>query len=130
MSVAGPNNSDMLLLPAADRTATTATAMQQNFDSSGIVAVLTTTAVGGGENFTPVFETYDYASNQWVQIVASFTAISGAGTIVLAIHPAALTQAPATAQKKIMVVPRYWRFSFTHSGSATHNYSLTVNCVP
>jgi hypothetical protein len=130
MSVAGPNNSDMLLLPAADRTATTATAMQENLDCTGIIAVLVTNAVGGGENFTPVFETYDYGSNQWVQIVASFSAVSGAGTVVLAIHPAALTHAPATAQKKIMVVPRYWRFSFTHSGSATHNYSLTVNCVP
>lgn len=92
-------------------------------DFRGVMVVVNvTTLTGTTPTITPVIQGKDDAqgaSGNYIQVHASFTAISAAGTFVYMVYPAIGAAAGGITATSPLAVPNTWRVVLTYGGTVT-----------
>lgn len=119
------NPTELVLLPAAARTATVVTPDQTNNNGRGCHLIVDVTAASGtSPTLTVSIEGKDPASGKYYTILSS-AAIAAIGTYVLRVYPGETVAANAAASD---VLPRTWRVNAVIGGT-TPSFTFSVGAV-
>lgn len=110
---------------SAARTATPDNVEISDREVKGIQVVINTTASSSTPSVVPTIDGYDFLSDTWYNILTA-SAITGAGAVVLRVHPELLAAANLTAQD---FLPARYRIVMTHADTDSITYSVSINSV-
>ena len=119
------NNTDITLLASAARTATTASSDLTNYNGTGVHVVIDVTAASATPSVVCTIQGKDALSSQYYTILAS-AAITGTGTTVLRVFPAATAAANTVAND---IIPRTWRLNCVHADGDSITYSIGASVI-
>ena len=119
------NNTESTLLVSAERTTTTGTPIQTNYNHKGVLIAFEITAASGTGGLslrfgTPVPQSGDYP--WW--LCADSPAKTTTGTWFYLIYPGDTVAGGNIEQVKKIVLPRKWGINVNHADSSSYTYSL------
>ena len=120
----GSVNESVVLIPSASRTATNASAAQDNLRSRGVIATINVTTIGTG-SVTLSIQRWDAALAAWVDMLATAAIITAtSGTLTL--YPGLTAAANSVASA---VLPRGWRVAVTHNNANACTYVVGISTL-
>ena len=105
------------------RTATPAVISTDDDHVLGVQVVIDVTASAATPSVVPTIDGFDPLSDSWYNLLTG-SAITGAGTTVLRIHPQLTAAANLTAKD---FIPKKYRIVMTHADTDSITYSVNVN---
>lgn len=111
------------VLVAQTRAATTTSADFVNYGSKGIHLVVDVTVVPGVDTVTPKLQ--GMINNVYYDLLVG-SAIVATGTTVLKLYPGISATANVSSSD---VLPGSWRVVMTHSAATTFNYTVSANLL-
>lgn len=127
------NNAPFTLLAPAGRTAVTSSPVQTNFNASGIMLIISVTAVSGSGGLEPVIYAFtDGSGSNNSQISTNLSShITAIGNYAYEFHPGATGTPPGGSfgliQRNAGSVPRYWGFTMQVDDASSYTYSI-IGC--
>lgn len=121
-----PVNREVALLSSAARTATEASADQDNQHWRGVIIVVDVTAAADTPSVVVTIQGKSSLGTDYYTVLAS-AAITGTGQTVLRVYPGLVAAANLTVND---VLPRIWRVSVAHGDADSITYSISGNYVP
>jgi len=116
-------NQEISLLVSGDRTASTLSPDQTNYNARGVILWLNVTVRPAAETVTPMIQVKDPVSGLYT-VLFSGVAVGAVATYIYLAYPGMIdTGANITAETGLPLA-RTWRVSLVHSGSGTFTYSL------
>lgn len=114
------------LFPSLARTATANSALIASDERAvGLVVTIVATAAVSSPSVVFTIQSYDPASATYATLLAS-SAITGAGSTVLRVHPDLTASANAVAKD---MLPRFWRVLATAANGNSLTYSVSASMV-
>lgn len=120
------NNGDATLLASAERTATTSSADQTNYNGRGVKVVFDfTVETDAGVSIVVTVEGKDALSGKYYTLLTS-AALVAVGTTVLTIYPGVAAAANVSASD---ILPRTWRVTATPADAKRATYSVGASVI-
>lgn len=119
------NNGTATLLASAERTATTSSTDQTNYNWRGAHIVIDVTAIAATPSIVVTVQGKDVISGKYYTILTS-AAITGTGTTVLRIYPGLVAVANLTISD---ILPRLWRVSVVAADADSITYSVGASQI-
>lgn len=101
-----------------------------NYNARGVCFYINVTANPGAQTLTPSIEALDSPISSTPATIATFATIGGNLARYYMVYPGAVESiAIGNLEVQGVALPRYWRFTMTHSGAGAWSYTVSANLI-